>query len=412
MESEGPSVSAASYALLAGGSLAYFLFLFVWFLLPAFLTPVIEGLGLSGTQAGLVAGAVQATYVPLGLASGLVIDRIGSRRAIAGGLVVLGAAHALRAGASGFRGLLAGTVALGAGGTAITFGLPKLVSELFPAERTGTMSSVYVVAASLGSGVAFALGRPYLGPLAGGWRPLFRWTGVAVVGFALAWLVASRWLAGRADRFDRAAADPGTDRSVLGDLRAVVGHPQLRLVVLVGTMQLFVFHGLQAWVATALESRGLAAAAAATVASVLVLARIAGTLSVPPLSDRLGTRRWAVVGCGALGAVGLVGLLAPPAFLLTALVVAVAGVGIGGLAPLMRSIPIELDGIGPGLTGVATGLIFTVGEVGGFAGPFLVGGLRDVSGSFLPGFGLLAAGGAVVVLAGYLMEEPASVAAD
>ncbi len=409
MGSEKPTVSVASYALLAGGSLAYFLFLFVWFLLPAFLTPVIEGLGLSGTQAGLVTGAVQATYVPLGLASGLVIDRAGSRRAIAGGLVVLGAAHALRAGASGFPALLAGTVALGAGGTAITFGLPKLVSELFPAERTGMMSSVYVVAASLGSGVAFALGRPYLGPLAGGWRPLFRWTGVAVVGVGLAWLVISRWLVGRADRFDR--KELATSRSVLGDLRAVISHPQLRLVVVIGTMQLFLFHGLQAWIATALESRGLAAAAAATVASVLVLARIAGTLSVPPLSDRLATRRWAVVGCGILGGLGLLGLLAPPAFLLMALVVAVAGIGIGGLAPLMRSIPIELDGIGPELTGVATGLIFTVGEVGGFAGPFLVGGLRDVSGSFLPGFGLLAAGGAMVVLAGYLMEEPAGTTA-
>jgi cyanate permease len=88
-------------------------------------------------------------------------------------------------------------------------------------------------------------------------------------------------------------------------------------------------------------------------------------------------------------------------------VVVVAGVGIGGLAPLMRSIPIELDGIGPQLTGVATGLVFTVGEVGGFAGPFLIGSLRDATGSFLPGFALLAAGGLVVVAAGYLMDEPA-----
>jgi cyanate permease len=410
MSGERPELSAASYLLLAGGSLGYFLFLFAWFLLPAFLAPVIDGLGLTGTQAGVVAGAVQATYVPLGLASGLVIDRVGARRAIAGGLAVLGAAQALRAGATGFPGLLAGTVALGAGGTAITFGLPKLVSELFPPERTGTMSSVYVVAASAGSGVAFALGRPYLGPLAGGWRPLFRWTGVAVVGFAVVWAIASRLLAGRADRFDQGADGPDRDDGVGGvvaDLRAVLGHPQLRLVVVVGTMQLFVFHGLQAWIATALEFRGLTAAAAASVATLLVVARITGTLSVPPLSDRLSTRRWAVIGCGALTAVGLGALLAPALLPVTALVVVVAGVGIGGLAPLMRSIPIELDGIGPQLTGVATGLVFTVGEVGGFAGPFLIGSLRDATGSFLPGFALLAAGGLVVVAAGYLMDEPA-----
>jgi len=82
---------------------------------------------------------------------------------------------------------------------------------------------------------------------------------------------------------------------------------------------------------------------------------------------------------------------------------------IGGLSPLIRSIPIELSGIGPRLTAVATGLIFTVGEVGGFMGPFLIGALRDLTGSFTPALLTLGTAGLVTALAGYLMEEPAGV---
>jgi cyanate permease len=177
-------------------------------------------------------------------------------------------------------------------------------------------------------------------------------------------------------------------------------------------MHLFLSHGATAWLAASLESAGVAAGLAATVATLFVLARITGTLSVPALSDRVGLRRPAIVGCGVLAGVGLAGLVAFGQVSLLVGAVLVAGLGLGGVAPLVRSVPIELDGIGPRLTATANGFVFTVGEVGGFAGPFLVGSLRDATGSFAPGFGLLATGGLVVVVAGYLMVEPADYSAD
>ena len=407
-----PTLRPAAYALLALGSLAYFLFLFVWFLLPAFLTPIIEQLGLTGTQAGLVSGAVQATYVPLALVSGLVVDRVGAGRALGGGLVVLGSAHALRGLAPGFPALLGATLLLGVGGTAITFGLPKLVADLFPAARTGTASSVYLVGSSLGTAAAFALGRPYLEPLFGGWRPVFLWSGALVVAYGVVWLLAARLLAPHADRFGSDDAGGFTLGSAREDVRAVLSHPQLRLLVVVGSMHLFLSHGTTAWLAASLESSGLAAGLAATVATAFVLARVTGTLSVPAISDRIGLRRPAVVGCGVLAGAGLAGLVALGSLPLLVGAVLVAGLGLGGVAPLVRSIPIELDGIGPRLTATANGFVFTVGEVGGFAGPFLVGSLRDTTGSFAPGFSLLAAGGLLVVVAGYLMVEPADYSAE
>ena len=148
-----------AYLLLGLASVGYFLFTFSWYSLAAYLVPITAELGLSGTQAGVVTGAVQLSYVPISLVSGLVIDRLGSRRSLGVGLAVIGIAHVLRGSAEGFVPIVAATVLLGVGGTAVTFGLPKLVSELFPPDRSGSMSSVYIVGATFGSATVFAVAR-------------------------------------------------------------------------------------------------------------------------------------------------------------------------------------------------------------------------------------------------------------
>lgn len=120
-------------------------------------------------------------------------------------------------------------------------------------------------------------------------------------------------------------------------------------------MYLLVIHGMQGWLPTVLEARGLAI--------------VAG-------------------GVGPLTAAGVVA----------------TGVGVGGLAPLVRAIPAELEGIGARLTGAAVGFVFAVGELGGFLGPVLVGTLFD-TGSYASGLLTLASGGVVVVLVGVAMRE-------
>ena len=402
-------MSIESYALLALGSVGYFLYTFSWFSLAAYLVPVMEELGMSGVEAGLVTGAVQLSYIPLSLISGLAIDRFGSRRSLGIGLVIIGSAHVLRGLSAEFTLLLLPTLLLGVGGTAVTFGLPKLVSELFPPERSGTMSSVYIVGATLGSATVFAIARPHLGPLLGGWRPFFLYTGAGVVLFAGVWFVVSWFLWDRVDRFsERSDEQAFSMDSIRSDLVSVFTHYGLLLLVIVGTMRLFISHGLSNWLPTILEARGMAPALAGTLTSLFILVRVLGIVSVPALSDRFGTRRLPIVACGAAGAVGLLGLIvANDIRTVSVSLVLVGTFVIGGISPLVRAIPIEMDGIGPHLTAVANGLIFTVGEVGGFMGPFLTGSLYDLTGSFAPSLGVLAVASLVTAIAGYFLNEPA-----
>jgi cyanate permease len=405
------------------GTLAYSGLMLVWFSVAAYLAEIVAELGLTSTQAGLLTGAIPLTYVPVALFSGVVTDRIGPYRAIGIGLVLFGAAQVGRAGAGSFAVLLALTVVVGVGGTTITFGLPKLVAELFPTDSSGKPSSVYMLGSFAGTAAAFSLGRGVVGPMLGGWRPLFTVIGLAVLAFAVLW-----WLmvylapldalrgpvdgtdgaGGSAEETDEGTEGASTDGGVRGvaalrrDVDRVFRTPAMRWLVVVGVVYLLVVHGLQNWLATVLQARGVAPTLAATVTSAFVAAEAVGTLSVPAISDRLGRRGGVIAACGAACALGTATLLIPGVPL--ALPVAgalVVGVGVGGISPLVRMVPPELEDVGPALTGTAIGLVFAVGELGGFAGPFLVGALFDLTGSYAPGLAVVGLACAVAVVAGW-----------
>jgi len=397
-----------AYAAVVVGTGGYTCLMFIWFSLPASLSTIIADLELSGTQAGVVAGAVPLTYIPIALWTGLVIDRVGPGRSLAAGVLIYGVAQIGRSFAAGFPSLLAATLLIGVGATAITFGLPKLVSVLFPPDETGFPSSIYLVGASTGTAGAFAVGRPILSPLLGGWRELFFWSGVVAVGYGILWFVVAHRLG--IDARNRAANDADAADSSLSlaavrrDLKLVLTHRELQLVVVIGTMYLLIAHGMQGWLPTLLEARGYSPDRAGRTTSLLVAANVVGVLTVPAAADRLGARRTALMVCGLVATLGISGVLSSGLGLVLLGSVLVTGFGFGGLSPLIRAIPPELEGIGARLTGTAVGFIFAVGEIGGFLGPVLIGTLYDLTGSYTPGLGILATGGLVVAVAGGVLR--------
>ena len=397
MDRPPTATNRRAYALVTVATISYTCLTFVWFSLPAYLPTIIADAGLTSTQAGVLTGAVPLTYIPLALVSGLAVDRIGPGRIVGAGVLCYGTGQVGRSLAPDFPSLLACTLLIGVGATTITFGLPKLVSVLFPPDETGRPSAIYLVGASAGSALVFAVGRPVLGPALGGWRPLFFWSGVVAICYGVGWLA----VAVRTGVDDSTATDGSFSlESIAADLRFVLGHRELQLVVVIGTMYLLLNHGIQGWLPTLLESRGLSGGLAGQATSLFIGAYVGGVLVVPELADRFAVRRLAVTVCGAVACCGVAGVIVGGTSVLAGVGIVVTGVGTGGISPLVRAIPPDLEGIGARLTGTAVGFIFAVGEIGGFFGPVLIGAIHDATGSYVPGFGLLAGGGAVVVLAG------------
>jgi ACS family tartrate transporter-like MFS transporter len=111
-------------------------------------------------------------------------------------------------------------------------------------------------------------------------------------------------------------------------------------------------------------------------------------------SDRTGDRRWHTIGLLGLGAAGLAGgavSLGQPVLALVCVCVAV--IGLTGYSPSFWAHALGLLG---GTAGAAAiGLINSIGNLGSFAGPYMMGWVRESSNSFTAGV-LLLAGSAVV----------------
>jgi nitrate/nitrite transporter NarK len=64
---------------------------------------------------------------------------------------------------------------------------------------------------------------------------------------------------------------------------------------------------------------------------------------------------------------------------------AVAGITMRGLTPLLMVTLMDLPYVDSKQMGVVGGLYFSIGEIGGFGGPFVLGLLKDATGSFYSG---------------------------
>jgi len=118
-----------------------------------------------------------------------------------------------------------------------------------------------------------------------------------------------------------------------------------------------------------------------------------GMVTVAAHSDRTGERRWHVAASAWTAAAGLTAsaLAGAPAVSFAAL--CIAAVGMYSATPPFWPLPTAfLRG-----TGAASGiaLINAVGNLGGFAGPSIMGWMRDLSGSYAAGIGVLATAAAM-----------------
>jgi nitrate/nitrite transporter NarK len=195
------------------------------------------------------------------------------------------------------------------------------------------------------------------------------------------------------------------------EAKAKVAHPSLRSMFAdpkVWVMALIYFccvmgqYGLTFWMPTLIKTAGIkgvlniglftAIPYAAAVVTMLLLGRS---------SDKRGERRWHLVIPMLLGAVGLVGsaLAGTTNTGIAIFCLSIAAAGVLSSAPLFWSLPTAfLSGVAAA-AGIAA--INSVGNLAGFAAPFLIGAIKDATQSTNIGLYLLAGvlvAGAIVVL--------------
>jgi CP family cyanate transporter-like MFS transporter len=290
--------------------------------------------------------------------------RLGTRRAMTIGLVLIGAFGVLRALAPSawLVVLLTWPVGIGMGlGNALA---PLAVRETIP-ERPATGTGVYTTGIQMGAAMAAALAVP-LAAVLGGWRGALIAFSVVACGIAVAWGVLER---GGAPHVRPTALIPRLPwRSRTAWL----------LVAIFGSMA-SAYYGLNAWLPDAYGERGWSDESAGVLVAGMNITAIPASFVVPWLSDRYGGRRPWLGAMSIVFAVGGIGLVAfPAAGFAWALL---AGVSQGSMFALVMTLPLDLERT-PERVGALVAMMLGLGYTIGAISPFVLGAVRDATGSF------------------------------
>jgi cyanate permease len=253
----------------------------------------------------------------------------------------------------------------------------------FSGPSRGLASGIYITGPALGSVLVLSSTHALILPLTGSWRATL------ALYAAVAFLVALLWII-----FGRDSSESGVEQAKVGapvgGYWQIVLQPAVWTVIVVGFSAFLASHGLRSWLPQILEVRGMSPANSGLLASLPAITGVIGSILILRLASRgVGNRRRATLVL--LVATGLsIASIAVADGLPLVIVIAIEGFCAAAIQPLMLNILMEMPGIGPRRMGIAAGVFFSVGEIGGTVGPIFLGLLADLTASFTPGLLLMA----------------------
>ncbi|CNF87328.1 Major facilitator superfamily MFS_1 [Mycobacterium tuberculosis] len=364
------------WPMLALAWLLYFSFAFTLASLFPLVGRVRADLGLSYAQVGVILGGWQLIYLAAAFPIGYLVDRFQPKWVLFAGTLIVAASQLARSFAGDFAAMLAAVAVLGLGGPGMSVGLPKIIAEFFSGRHRATASGVYITGAHLGQMSALAATSVIVDHLAGdSWRLALRYFAAAVLGAAVVWLLFAK----RVDRSAQARVAGGA----LSGIKHVAAVPGVWLVIAVGFAGFLASHGFRSWLPELLSAKGHAPAQAGLLAAVPALCSMFGSIVILRHGSGRHRRVTAMLLLAVVG--GVMPLTAittgPPVYF----AIAIEGFCAAALLPLMMNTLMEMPQIGPKYMGAAAGLYFTIGEMGGFAGPSVIGLMVGLTGSFTSG---------------------------
>jgi len=367
-------------------------------------------LGLSNSQFGLGAGIFFAGYCVFEIPSNMALYRFGARRWIARIMITWGLASAATALVTGPNSFYLVRFLLGVAEAGFFPGVTYFLAAWFPAQYRTRMLAWFVLGIPLSS----VVGGPVCGALLqlngvlglAGWKWLFLAVSLpcVLIGVGVYALLADRpreatWLLPE----EREAVEA----ALTGEVRE---RPKARLLDALGDSRVWILAGIQfcftlgsygigIWLPLIMSQGQLSTFAIGWLSAIPYVFASVAMMAWAWAVDRSGRRIVHQTVTCAIAAAGLGGaLLLGGSLLVMVAWLTIALIGVTAARAVFWTIPTRF------LTGAAAagGLAFinTIGTLGGFAGPYMMGVLKDMTGSFLAGI----AGMAAVMVAATLLS--------
>ncbi|MFH0768176.1 MAG: MFS transporter [Chloroflexota bacterium] len=387
------------WVMLALVWLSYFIFGLISHSLAPLITPILKDLNISYSLMGIILGSWPLSFLAFSAIAGAIIDRWGISKSLFAGLIIVGLSESLRYFANGFTTLLICVALYGVGSPLIAISAPKMVSLWFQERGRGIAVGIYMTGPWVGGLVAYSTANSIIMPLTGySWRLTFVCFGLlAFVTAVLCWFLAK----------DTRPTEATGSTKILQLFGSLIRIWNIRIILIMGLFLFAIGHGFSDWLPKILEASGLPPTIAGFAASIPLLFSIPALLTIPRLvTPRLRGRIVAIISL-AVAIILLMVVMGSGATLVAGLVL--YGLSFCSIMPLLILILMDTPEIGSRYMGSATGLFLAVAEIGGFAGPFIVGAIKDLTGDFLIGAIFLAGAAlALSIMALFLKSKPAT----
>lgn len=273
---------AIRWAILFGVWSVYFCFGLTITGLAPIVGPITRDLDISHTAMGGVLGIWQLVYIAAAVPCGAFLDRVGARRAVFLGALIIALSGLLRGVAEDVVTLYLAVGLFGIGGPIVSAGAPKEIARWFKGKDRGLAMGIYITGPALGGIIALSATNSVLMPFfAGDWRSvLLLWAAVTAVGAGIWFTIASLPAARRHDP-PKSNTKPPPQREVIGALLRI---PEVRLLLVMSVAIFTLNHGLANWLPEILRVGGMTAVEAGYWATVPTIIGIAASLTIPRLA--------------------------------------------------------------------------------------------------------------------------------
>jgi ACS family tartrate transporter-like MFS transporter len=356
-----------------------------------------KDLGFSPTVFGFGAGIFFLGYFLFEVPSNLVLDKVGARIWIARVMITWGLISGAMAFVQGPNSFYALRFLLGAAEAGFFPGIILYLSYWFPARQRAAVTAIFMAAAPLST----VLGSPVSGALLemhglyglSGWQWMFiiEAAPALILGVVVLFYMTDRpekakwlnddernWLAAamNAEATQKAATASHSIWRGLADLRVIA----LALVYFGTSAGLYT---LGIWAPQIIKEFGLSSLHVGFLNALPGIVAVVAMVLWARRSDRSGERTWHVVGACLLASLGLVLAGFAGTVLAVLLTLTLVNVGISAAKPPLWSMPTMFLSGSAAAAGIAT--INSIGNLGGFVGPAMIGWIKDLTGSFQGG---------------------------
>jgi len=377
MQSRVDSCENQNWYIIFGIWLIYFCFGFTISSIAPIVPFITEDLDISYKQMGLILGAWQFIYIFFALPAGFIIDKYGLKISIFSAALIIALSLVFRGFSNNFYQMWMAVALFGIGGSLISIGAPK-ASSLWKNQKYRAISiGILITGPMVGSIVSLLVMNSLFMPLFNNdWKYIYILYSLIPLISGFIWLVI----------FNKNKINYKIDKphfniyKSIAVFKLIITKKRFILLLILGTCSMLLVHGITGWLPKILSTKEISIKLSSYLAAIPLIIGIFSALIIPRFSNN--KIRIKILTFLFINAAIALSMIQSSNYNIYIFGIILLGISTGSFIALLLNHLTETKDISYENIGIASGLFFSVIEIGGVLGPFIIGLIYDYSNNF------------------------------